>query len=231
MFSQAEVSLGQEPEWHYAPSEQKYRQEKLVSAAESRVRIRRWWSRAGAVSIPLLHSWGCKGSCHALWGWSGCFSDKEPVRYHKGRFVVSFRTRIGPRWGSLCHWGLLMGLNGRMGFDLIKVRVSEANWGLSGNCLAARKQPPCNDYCIFGLVIIALSNSRSASGVTSRGDKGAAEAGNHWASTDVWKGDDYIDSDMFGASGSACAFTFLVDAGENIFICLETCPGAHKKLR
>lgn len=77
-----------------------------------------------------------------------------------------------------------MGLNGRTGFDLIKVHVSQANEACL-ILLSSQETAPCNDYCMLGLVMITLGKSRSASAVTPRRDKGVGKAGNHSTSTGV----------------------------------------------
>lgn len=66
--------------------------------------------------------------------------------------------------------------------------------------------------------MISLGKPRSASGETQRRDK----VGKAGASTELWPGGDQ------SGSGSGCTFSCWLDTGENVFMCLGTCPGVYK---
>lgn len=124
------------------------------------------------------------------WGWDSFHSPPAPpedireVVMPWGAGVAGFLAQNEcdiKKAGVWCVWGYVLdrnkraltadvcwrAFNGRTGFDLIKMRVSEACLILLGS----QGTVTGNNYFMFGLVMVTLGKSRCASGATPRRDK------------------------------------------------------------
>lgn len=171
-------------------SEQKYEQEKLRSAEESRAKMRRWW---GQEQFPRssCRPRGSKGSGHALWGVTGFLARNQYDTIKAGVQICGvFMTICWTKRGSLWPKDLLWTLMARQvltGSSCLSMRPTEVILVL----LNYQVTDSFNNHCTFGLLTITLCNARSASSMT-KGAKGVDKAGNNWTSIDIWAGGDYM---------------------------------------